>query len=160
LLARIAFSFSQPTCNLVLANLLIIIVIPQRSGGICFSIKAAMNYTDYEFFVYILASKSRTLYIGVTNDLMRRVQEHKDGKSSFTKRYRIDRLVYFERFQYINSAIARETELKDWRRDLKDKLIEAINPTWDDLSLAPPARYKPGEELKADSGVRRNDKKV
>jgi putative endonuclease len=122
-------------------------------------IEARMNYTDYEFFVYILSSKSRTLYTGVTNDLAHRIQQHKDGKSSFTKRYKINRLVYFERFQYIDKAIARESQLKNWTREEKVQLIESQNPTWEDLSLAPPKRYTPGEELKADSRFRGNDKK-
>ncbi|RSL15969.1 putative endonuclease [Edaphobacter aggregans] len=90
---------------------------------------------DYEFFVYILCSRSRKLYVGITNDLIRRVGEHKSGAvEGFTKRYAITRLVYFERFQYVSNAIAREKELKDWRRELKVQLIEAENPTWEDLA--------------------------
>jgi len=62
----------------------------------------------HEHYVYILASRSRTLYIGVTNNLRRRIREHRDGTAdSFTTKYKIHRLVYFERFQYINNAIAR-----------------------------------------------------
>jgi putative endonuclease len=96
---------------------------------------AAAVYKEYEFFVYILASKSRNLYIGITNNLRLRLQQHKEGKAgSFTARYSINRLVYFERFCYINHAIAREKELKDWRRELKVALIEGTNPTWEDLS--------------------------
>jgi putative endonuclease len=90
---------------------------------------------EYEFFVYILSSRSRQLYVGMTNDLRRRVGQHKAGvDDGFTKRYAITRLVYFERFQYVNNAIAREKELKDWRRELKVRLIEAENPTWEDLA--------------------------
>jgi putative endonuclease len=89
---------------------------------------------DYSFFVYILASRSRTLYIGVTNDLRRRVEQHRAGKmGSFTKRYEITRLVYFERFDHVVNAIAREKELKRWTRSRKIELIEAENSTWDDL---------------------------
>ena len=90
---------------------------------------------EYEFFVYILSSRSRQLYVGMTNDLRRRVGQHKTGAcDGFTKWYAITRLVYFERFQYVNNAIAREKELKDWRRELKVRLIEAENPTWEDLA--------------------------
>ncbi|MCU1222866.1 MAG: Excinuclease subunit domain protein [Edaphobacter sp.] len=90
---------------------------------------------EYEFYVYILASRSRKLYVGMTNSLIRRMGEHKTGAcDGFTKRYAITRLVYFERFQYVNNAIAREKELKDWRRELKVRLIEAGNPTWEDLA--------------------------
>jgi putative endonuclease len=93
-------------------------------------------YKEYEYFVYILASKSRTLYIGVTNNLRLRIQQHKAGTAdSFTKRYNIHRLVYFERHAYIDKAIAREKELKDWRRELKVTLIESMNPTWEDLNI-------------------------
>ena len=89
---------------------------------------------EHLYFVYIVASRSRTLYIGVTNALIRRVGEHREGTfDSFTKKYRIHRLVYFERFQYVNSAIAREKELKGWLRLRKIALIEAGNPTWIDL---------------------------
>jgi putative endonuclease len=87
------------------------------------------------FWVYILASRSRVLYIGVTNDLTRRVQEHKQSLiPGFTQQYRVTRLVYFEEFDDIRDAIAREKQLKGWLRARKLKLIEARNPTWDDLS--------------------------
>jgi len=87
------------------------------------------------YFVYIMASRSRTLYTGVTNDLERRVYEHKrkliDG---FTSRYNIERLVFFEATEDVLSAIAREKEIKGWTRAKKIALIEASNPTWEDLS--------------------------
>ncbi len=90
---------------------------------------------DHEYYVYILASRSRTLYIGVTNNLRRRVREHRDGTAeTFTAKYKIQRLVYFERFQHINNAIAREKYLKHFTRQEKITLIEATNPTWDDLA--------------------------
>jgi putative endonuclease len=93
------------------------------------------NPDDYEFYVYILSSRSRTLYIGVTRHLRPRVLQHRAQKPrSFTARYNIDRLVYFERFQYISNAIAREKELKDWNRARKIALIETTNPTWEDLA--------------------------
>jgi putative endonuclease len=94
-----------------------------------------MPRPDYEFYVYILASKSRTLYVGVTNGLRTRVRQHRQMvPGSFTARYHITRLVYFERFQYVDKAIARETELKDWNRARKVALIESRNPTWEDLA--------------------------
>jgi putative endonuclease len=87
------------------------------------------------YFVYILASRSRTLYIGVTNNLAVRLQQHRTGKAnSFTARYNIHRLVHFERFAYIDKAIAREKLLKHMTRTEKLLLIESHNPTWDDLS--------------------------
>jgi putative endonuclease len=82
---------------------------------------------EHHYFVYILSSRSRTLYIGVTNNLSRRLQEHRDGSPiSFTRRYRIDRLVYVERFQYIDNAIAREKYLKHFTR--AQKLPSSPNP--------------------------------
>jgi len=89
---------------------------------------------EYNFHVYILSSRSRTLYIGVTKHLQVRVLQHREMvPGSFTARYNITRLVYCERFQYIQNAIARETELKDWSRARKIALIESVNPTWEDL---------------------------
>ena len=87
------------------------------------------------FYVYIMASRSRVIYVGVTNDLVRRVQEHKSGVNpGFTKKYRVKRLVYFEEFTDIRVAIAREKELKGWIRARKTALIERRNPTWEDLA--------------------------
>ena len=84
-------------------------------------------------YVYIMASCSRVLYVGVTSDLERRVYEHKNGtQKGFTKRYQVNRLVYFEEFQYIEEAILREKEIKGWRREKKTKLIERQNPYWKD----------------------------
>jgi putative endonuclease len=104
------------------------------------------------YFVYILASKSRRLYIGVTNDLERRVFEHKQHLvDGFTKQYRIDRLVYFEETSDVMSAIAREKEIKGWLREKKVALIESANPTWEDLTEA---WYKADSNTKADSSLR------
>ena len=87
------------------------------------------------YFVYIVASPSRTLYIGVTNDLVRRVHEHKMKElRGFTATYKVSRLVWFEEFANPSDAIAREKQLKNWRRDKKIQLIESVNPSWDDLS--------------------------
>jgi putative endonuclease len=91
---------------------------------------------EHTYFVYIIASRSRTPYIGVTNSLIRRIQEHKDAQhDGYTTKYQINRLVYFERFAYIDNAIAREKELKGWLRPRKIELIQESNPTWEDLFL-------------------------
>ena len=95
-----------------------------------------MPAREYNFYVYILSSRSRDLYIGVTNNLRARVAQHREKRpGTYTARYDIGRLVYFERFQYIRNAIAREKELKDWNRKLKIALIEKDNPTWEDLAI-------------------------
>lgn len=88
-------------------------------------------------YVYILASKGRRLYIGMTTQLTERIWQHKHkvDPDSFTARYNIDQLVYFEKFTLVLSAIAREKELKGWLRQRKIALIVAANPTWRDLSL-------------------------
>lgn len=89
----------------------------------------------HEYCVYVMASRSRVLYIGVTNDLVRRVEEHKRGLvPGFTSKYRVKRLVHFEEFRYIQDAIAREKELKGWRRSRKVELIERDNRSWLDLA--------------------------
>jgi putative endonuclease len=90
---------------------------------------------DHEYYVYIIVSRSRNIYIGVTNNLRLRIHQHCQGKAdSFTARYKIHRLVYFERFAYINNAIAREKYLKHFTREEKIALIETDNPTWEDLT--------------------------
>jgi putative endonuclease len=88
------------------------------------------------YFVYILASRSNgTLYVGVTNDLARRIGEHKSKLvPGFTRKYRVDKLMYFEEFASILEARARERALKHWDRAWKLALIEAMNPQWRDLS--------------------------
>ena len=93
-----------------------------------------MPKREYQFWVYILSNRSHILYIGVTYNLSKRVAQHRKlTPGSFTARYKITRLVYFEPYQYINNAIARETELKRWTRAQKIALIESTNPTWEEL---------------------------
>ncbi len=88
------------------------------------------------YFVYIMTNKSRTLYAGVTNNLVRRVYEHKHKiVPGFTKKYNIDKLVYFEETPDVKAAIEREKQIKGWLRAKKIQLIESINPDWNDLSL-------------------------
>ena len=88
-----------------------------------------------QYYVYIMTNKSGTLYIGVTNDLTRRMWEHKQGIGGrFTTKYRITRLVYFEETRDIHAALAREKQLKGWTRAKKLALIASDNPRWIDLS--------------------------
>ena len=88
------------------------------------------------YFVYVMANRSRTLYVGVTNNLQRRVIEHKTQRTpGFTSKYLIDRLVYFETTPNVHAALAREKQIKAWRREKKLELIETANPGWRDLSL-------------------------
>jgi putative endonuclease len=88
------------------------------------------------YFVYIMSNRSKTLYTGMTNNLGRRVREHKLGiGSGFAARYKLDRLVYFERFEDVHNAIEREKEIKGWLRVKKIALIVSVNPAWRDLSL-------------------------
>ena len=89
------------------------------------------------YSVYVLSSPTRTLYTGVTRNLERRVWEHKQRfVEGFTKKYHVDRLVYFEFFGDIRAAIAREKQIKGWLRKKKIALIESQNPKWEDLSQA------------------------
>jgi putative endonuclease len=87
------------------------------------------------YYVYILGSISGTLYIGVTGSLRRRVWQHKQHASDgFTAQYDVSRLLYFETFRHVGKAIAREKQLKGWRREKKIALIQKANPEWKDLS--------------------------
>ena len=94
------------------------------------------GFRDVRYHVYILASRRHgTLYIGITNSLERRTWYHRFGNAkSFTKIYKVDRLVYYERFNDARSAITREKELKGWRREKKNELVRAFNPKWKDLA--------------------------
>ena len=87
------------------------------------------------YYVYIMGSKSRTSYIGVTNNLKRRVYEHKNHLvEGFTKKYKCTRLVYYEETPAVNSAIVREKQIKGWARNKKVGLIESVNPVWQNLA--------------------------
>lgn len=90
-----------------------------------------------DFYVYIMSNyQETTFYIGVTSNLMRRVQEHKNKeKDGFSKKYNLTKLVYFETTEYSMDALNREKQLKSWRRDWKLDLIKETNPNFDDLSL-------------------------
>ena len=90
---------------------------------------------DHNYYVYIMASNSGTLYIGVTNNLERRISEHKQElMEGFTKKYNCKKLIYYEHFFNVNDAINREKVLKGWTRKKKQNLIQTINPKWKDLS--------------------------
>ncbi|MDP2332447.1 MAG: GIY-YIG nuclease family protein [Reyranella sp.] len=89
----------------------------------------------YTYYVYILTNvKRNVMYVGVTNNLENRVAQHRDGKGgAFTRRYRVNTLVYAEEYQQVEDAIAREKEIKGWRRSKKDALVKTVNPSWTDL---------------------------
>jgi putative endonuclease len=91
--------------------------------------------SNRDYFVYIMASLSHSLYVGVTSDLRNRVWEHKEGIfAGHTSKYKITRLAYYEQFSDVTNAIAREKQIKGWLRRKKLDLIEAHNPQWLDLS--------------------------
>lgn len=100
-----------------------------------------------QYYVYIMTGRSDTLYTGVTNNLERRVYEHKHGLvEGFTKKYNLTTLVYYETTDDVRSAIAREKQIKGWLRSKKIALIESTNPQWRDLSAgwdAPPQTLRP-----------------
>ena len=90
---------------------------------------------EKRYYVYIMASRSLNLYTGVTNSIYHRALQHKSGEiDGFTKKYNINRLVYYETFEHIGNAIAREKQVKAWTRAKRLALIKSINPTWQDLA--------------------------
>lgn len=115
---------------------------------------------EKRFYVYIMSSKGRVLYVGMTGFLTSRVLQHKSGETEgFTRRYHITRLVYYEEFRYVNNAIARETEIKKWRREKKVALIESVNPLWNDLAEGWGQPFSLGKtDSSRDKAALRNDK--
>jgi putative endonuclease len=105
---------------------------------------------EHTYYVYILSSKGRRLYVGVTNDITRGVATHKAAADpkAFTARYKINRLVHFERFKYVSDAIRREEEIKGWLRVKKIALIVEHNPDWCDLSECWGKPIEPFDESK------------
>ena len=91
----------------------------------------------HNYYVYIMTNKNnKVIYVGMTNNLIRRIYEHKNKLvKGFTKRYNICKLVYFEHTYEVDAAIRREKEIKKWRREKKNKLVESLNPHWNDLSM-------------------------
>jgi putative endonuclease len=117
---------------------------PERSEG------PMQTRTPKTYFVYIMTNRSKTLYTGVTNCHVKRVRDHKAGVgSAFTTKYRLDRLVYFDRFEDVRNAIEREKRIKGWLRSKKIALIVSVNPEWRDLSLEWEGRhqFQPGQEI-------------
>jgi putative endonuclease len=109
-----------------------------------------MSNPEHHYYVYIVASRTHILYIGITDNIERRVEQHRNAEiQGFTATYHCNRLVFWEPYQYVQKAIAREKQLKRWRRSKKIWLIELANPTWADLSDAwtkpqvPPLRFAP-----------------
>jgi putative endonuclease len=90
-----------------------------------------------EYWVYIMANENRTIYVGITNNLEKRVYQHKEGSvEGFTSRYKLTKLVYYASTNDVREAIAREKQIKGWTRTKKVTLIEEMNPYWEDLSLS------------------------
>ncbi len=88
-----------------------------------------------KYYVYIMSDASKTLYVGVTNDILRRVVRHRNKTGSiFVRKYNVTKLVYFEDTGNVGSAIAREKQIKGWLRSKKVALVESVNPEWKDLS--------------------------
>lgn len=105
---------------------------------------------EYLYHVYLMASDSGTLYVGVSGHLEGRVEQHKKGEiEGFTKKYKCYKLVYFEEFNDIEQAILREKQIKKWRREKKEALIKKMNPTWKDLSQDWKELYKSDSSTRA-----------
>src|SRR5438552_2531590 len=105
---------------------------------------------QYDYWVYMMSNRSKSIYTGMTNHLRKRVFDHKTGANEgFTSKYKVDRLVYFEHFTNVLSTIAREKQIKGWLRIKKIQLIVSVNPTWADLSeeLYPEMEQLVAEEL-------------
>ncbi|HDY68827.1 MAG: GIY-YIG nuclease family protein [Candidatus Scalindua sediminis] len=93
--------------------------------------------TEKIYYIYLLTNwNNKVMYVGVTNNLIRRIYEHKNKLvKGFTKKYNVNKLVYYEVTQDVIAALTREKEIKKWRREKKDRLVNRMNPTWKDLSL-------------------------
>ena len=114
---------------------------------------------EHQYFVYLLTNwNNRVMYVGITNNLVRRVYEHKtNAVKGFTEKYNVHKLVYFEETSDVHAAIAREKEIKRWRREKKNALVIQANPEWRDLAhdiglpASPAASYSPGLERSEES---------
>lgn len=111
-------------------------VIPTGAeGGAEESCRRPMKVMPKTYYVYIMSSYSKTLYVGMTNNLVSRVNQHKEGRiAGFTQTYKITRLIYFEEFIRVTDTIAREKQIKKWNRAKKVALIATTNPEWKDIS--------------------------
>jgi len=123
-------------------------------------------HEEKRYYVYIMASRSLTLYTGVTRDIYHRALQHKAGEiEGFTKRYHVTRLVYYETFKYVNNALAREKQIKAWTRGKRLALIKTMNTTWQDLAegwgepteLQIPRFARDDNSKKSDDNVRGED---
>lgn len=110
-------------------------VISSMSKANARNLKSMKNHI---YYIYLLTNwNNKVMYVGMTNDLRRRIFEHKNKLlEGFTKKYNINKLVYFDETNDVLTAIAREKEIKRWRREKKNKLVESMNPEWNDLSQA------------------------
>lgn len=111
---------------------------PERRASSASASRRILVLKEHRYFVYILTNVSRRpLYVGFTNGLDFRHWQHKEAvdPTSFTARYNLKRLVYFEEYRYVNNALSREKQLKRWTRVKKIELIESMNPAWDDLAV-------------------------
>ncbi|MFZ3341816.1 MAG: GIY-YIG nuclease family protein [Terriglobales bacterium] len=112
---------------------------------------------EKRYYVYIMASRSLTLYTGVTGDIFHRALQHRAGEiEGFTKKYHINRLVYYEEFKYVDKAIAREKQIKAWTRAKRLALIKSENATWQDLAegWGEPIKLQIPHSVRDDKGVR------
>ena len=110
-------------------------------GCLCYDAAQRRSLVEHKYWTYIVASRTGTLYVGMTNDIVRRMWEHKSGEfEGFASQYHCDRLVYWESFDDVRQTIDREKQLKGWRRERKNELVRTLNPTFRDLmpSLSPP----------------------
>ena len=120
---------------------------------------------EHRYYVYIMASRTHVFYVGMTNSIVRRVREHKEGThDGFTAQYKVNRLVWYESWHYVKNAIAREKQIKPWRREKKIWLIESMNPTWQNLSdefgkpIQPPGTAGPSTPAAKAAASGRDDK--
>lgn len=95
-----------------------------------------MRLKNHNYYIYVISNwNNKVIYVGMTNDIERRIYEHKNKIfEGFSKKYNLNKLVYYEHTNDVNAAIRREKEIKKWRREKKNKLIESMNPEWKDLA--------------------------
>jgi putative endonuclease len=118
---------------------------------------------EKRYYVYIMASRSLTFYTGVTGDIYNRALQHRAGEiEGFTKKYNVNRLVYYETFKYVNTALAREKQIKAWTRAKRVALIKTMNPTWQDLTegWGEPAKLQIPRVARDDNSERTNVEEI
>lgn len=109
----------------------------ERLRNLYFNDRRNLKSIMKSYYVYILTNwNNKVMYVGITNNLIRRIYEHKNKLvKGFTEKYNVSKLVYFEETRDVIAAISREKEIKKWRREKKDQLVNRVNPTWKDLNL-------------------------